>query len=92
MGVQLSCTGEGGVRSTCKYPSQPFSIHTYLHTLYFHMPVILGPVDPSDEGMMILYSAEKYQMTYLHIPKDLNLQHQCEELKFCKRYLQFYTQ
>jgi len=51
------------------------------------MPVILGPVNPADEGTIILHNAEKYQMTYHHIPEDLNLQHQCEKLKSCKNYL-----
>jgi len=65
----------------------PFSIHTYLYTLSFCMPVILGPVNPANEGTIILHNAEKYQMTYHHIPKDPNLQHQCETLKSCKNYL-----
>jgi hypothetical protein len=52
------------------------------------MPVILGPVNPADEGTIILHNAEKYH----HIPKVLNLQHQCEKLKSYKNYLSFYPQ
>jgi len=46
----------------------PFSIHTYLYTLSLCMPVILGPVNPADDSTIILRNAEKYQMTYHHIP------------------------
>lgn len=62
----------------------PFSIHSYLYTLSLCMPVILRPVNPADEGTIILHNAQKYQMTHHHIPKDLNLQHQHEKLKSWK--------